>query len=239
MPNKILVNIGNTHTEVSNWDFSMKKNYKTELFLAESAELFLEPAEVYVSTVVPSFRESLTATFPNCSFSLLNYEAISGLLDFSKVDASTIGADRLANALALQELDLLAGMVIDCGTCITGEIVSKDAEFVGGFIMPGRSLQRRALKLHTGQLPEVALLDEQVSFPGQNTVSSIQNGIDRAAVAAVQSFVDEARALYGKGLKVLLNGGDAKFFLENVKGTETSPKNLTLIGIRAFAKLLV
>lgn len=235
---QVLINIGNTHTELSSFDLEQQFKWRSADFLTAARDYLADCEQAFVSTVLPSFTETLPAAFPNCEFSFLNYQALEEKIDFSLVEPSTIGADRLANALAIVELDLAPAMVVDCGTCITAELISADHKFLGGFIMPGRQLQRRALNSYTGQLPDVPLVSELPEFPGRGTVKSIQNGIDRAAVAAVKSFVDESKSLYEKELKVFFNGGDAKYFLQEISEAEAAPSHLTFIGIRAFANII-
>ena len=235
---KVLINIGNTHVELSSFDFEQQFKWRTADFINAAGDYLADCEQAFVSTVVPAFKEILHEAFPDCEFSFLNYQNLEDKVDFSLVEPSTIGADRLANALAIVELDIAPAMVVDCGTCITAEVISEDHKFLGGFIMPGRQLQRRALNSYTGQLPDVPLVSELPEFPGRGTVKSIQNGIDRAAVAAVQSFIDESRFLYGDGIDIFFNGGDAPYFLRELEEAESAPQNLTFIGIRAFAELL-
>ncbi|MGO9608526.1 MAG: type III pantothenate kinase, partial [Verrucomicrobiia bacterium] len=48
-----------------------------------------------------------------------------------------IGADRLANAVAVAELHGAPAIVVDFGTAVTFDIVNARSEYVGGVIAPG------------------------------------------------------------------------------------------------------
>src|SRR5437763_11523589 len=50
---------------------------------------------------------------------------------------STIGADRLANAAAAVALYGYPSIVVDFGTAVTFDVVSKDCCYIGGVIAPG------------------------------------------------------------------------------------------------------
>ena len=50
---------------------------------------------------------------------------------------SSIGADRLANAVAAAALHELPAVVVDLGTAISFDVLSADAEYLGGAIAPG------------------------------------------------------------------------------------------------------
>ena len=49
----------------------------------------------------------------------------------------TIGADRLANAVAVNELYGRPAIVVDFGTAVTFDVVSAAGDYVGGVIAPG------------------------------------------------------------------------------------------------------
>jgi type III pantothenate kinase len=161
-------------------------------------------------------------------FTFLTYKDL-GYVQFSKAKAETIGGDRLANVAAIQN-DGGNRIVIDCGTCITSEILNRDNEFLGGFIMPGRSLQRRALNLYTGQLPEVPL-SSNPSMIGCDTPRAIQCGVDHLSVLALNAYLHEIEPLHLE-LKIYLTGGDASYYASQLERTVDIRPNLTLEGLR-------
>src|SRR5690606_2755337 len=60
-------------------------------------------------------------------------------------DRSTLGVDRLANAVgAARTMPGRATLVIDPGTAITYDVVEPDGTHAGGAISPGRSMRARA-----------------------------------------------------------------------------------------------
>ncbi len=66
-----------------------------------------------------------------------------------------VGIDRLLNALAAYRRTKSSTIIIDFGTAITIDIVSKGGEFLGGLILPGIRTSAYALNKQTALLPEV------------------------------------------------------------------------------------
>ena len=157
------------------------------------------------------------------------------LIDFSAVDATTLGADRAANAIAAAEFYELPVLVIDCGSAITCELVDEEKKFLGGAIAPGRMLQRRALHTGTAQLPEVALAETPPTGTGRTTAEAIRLGVDAGAVGMVR----ELARVMGNAVKIrttILAGGDAKFFAAAFPKWQVAPEDFTLQGVRLAAE---
>ena len=150
----------------------------------------------------------------------------------SPLDLSTVGADRIANAVALLDGPLPA-LSIDFGTAIDFEYVTADRQFSGGAILPGRSLLRNALHDHTAQLPLIPLSDELPALPGSNTADALRIGTDRAAVGAIRDLIREWRELCAPApLRVVACGGDRHFFLKFIDGMTDGGEHFTIRGIR-------
>ncbi len=121
-----------------------------------------------------------------------------------------VGDDRLANAAAGRYFfGKTAMIIIDFGTGITFDVVSKKGEYLGGVIMPGLNLSLQGLFSKTAKLPQVNL-----SFPaaviGTTTETSIQSGILNGLVGSINHLVKNIKAeLKAAKIKVILTGGDA------------------------------
>ena len=222
-----LLNIGNTHTEIAGWE-----NGKLSLLkIVPSSELAaadLPPGKIAAASVVPEVARQLAA---KREINFISASNCHDLIDFSGVDCSTLGADRVANAIALAHFFKLPALVADCGTALTIEIVDENRRFVGGAIAPGRKLMRQSLALGTAQLPEIPLESQLPDFAGVDTVSSIALGIDGAIHAMLGALVDKVKAHIELGACVI-TGGDAKFFLEKLPNKFTpAPELFTLYGI--------
>jgi type III pantothenate kinase len=142
----------------------------------------------------------------------------------------TLGKDRLAAAVGAHFL--FPGrniMVIDAGSCITYELVSKEGAYEGGAISPGLSLRARALNKFTDFLPVVDYTD-YAGLIGKDTLSCLKSGILNGAKGEINAFIQAYRNDY-KDLKLVLTGGDAKYFEKSINSDIFVSSNLVLIGL--------
>ena len=160
-------------------------------------------------------------------------------LDFSAVDASTMGMDRIANAFAAHHIAQSAVVVIDCGTCINTMAVTADGRVLGGAIMPGRMMLRKSLAAYTAQLPLLPMRSECPSPVGANTLDALAAGVDRGIIGSVRELLRSTQELLGSDCRFIAAGGDAPYFLSNIPELQPGPELLTIRGVaQAVAALL-
>jgi type III pantothenate kinase len=223
-----LLNIGNTTAEIASLSPSGDIVGLSRMPSAEIANLVpeLSRQSVTAACVVPALTELLQLAIPKLS--VLTAESAAGV-DFSGVDGSTLGADRVANALAAAALLPLPAVVVDCGTAITFEVVGAGRKFLGGAILPGRALCASALRSGTGQLPKVPLTAGLPKALGTDTVAAISAGIGIGSIGAVREI------LAALGASAYATGGDADYFCANLPALQHAPAHFTLRGIAEFA----
>ena len=230
----LVINIGNTNTRYGIYSECEVRNIKcvpTSDFLKKANRIpeILSGVPVAVSTVVPAAKKVLSGKD-------VFWVGLSGKLPVSleKVDPSTLGADRIANIAAVAKSAKLPAIVIDCGTAITVDAVNAKREFLGGAILPGRMLLRKSLNDFTAQLPLVELSDRKPKALGKNTKDAILSGTDLAVLGAVKEIVKRIIIeIKVEECALIATGGDAGFFIRNIKGLKSGGKNLTLLGIAA------
>ena len=228
-----LLDIGNTHTRIAQSRGAAIRILRT-LPTAELAASDLPADErIAAASVVPSAAARLSPL----GITFVNAGNCGNLIDFGRVDGSTLGADRVANAVAAAEFYELPALVIDCGSAITCELVDEKRRFLGGAIAPGRMLQRRALHLGTAQLPETELATAIPDHPGRNTAEAIELGVDAGAVGMVRELA--SRMGQAAHLRtVVLAGGDAGFFAAHFPEWRVAEPDFTLQGIRIAAEAI-
>jgi len=150
----------------------------------------------------------------------------------------TLGRDRLANACAAVVLfpdqDVL---VIDAGTCLKFDFVSREGIYSGGSISPGLKMRFRALHIFTDKLPEL----EPVSAPaliGKSTFTSIQSGVVNGMIAEIEGVIQQYKELYPR-LELILTGGDSEFFLNQLKSRIFAAPVFTLQGLNAILQFQI
>lgn len=122
----------------------------------------------------------------------------------------TVGVDRLAAALAAVALAPEGAFCVNAGTAITVDWVDATPAFRGGAIVPGRALQARALRLHTAQLPEIALWQSSpLVMPGTTTEEAIRHGLDVGVPGMVDRLLAALARAANDEMPVFVSGGDA------------------------------
>ncbi len=152
----------------------------------------------------------------------------------------SVGLDRLCACLAARDLygpePLL---VVQVGTAVVINYVSKSGEFLGGSILPGFQLMAKSLAMGTAALPEVSFEEPMTGYPGQNTTEAIRNGICLAMTGAVNNSREMYQHVFATPkLKTILTGGDASLLADYLMPPLELAPLLTLEGIRLAAESL-
>ena len=245
MDQAILMNIGNSHTEIGVYDRSgieLKETLRTKLLLQtmRSSKVFKKFSKLpcIAACVVPSVKDQL-ANSPWLSPIHWVSPGMDLPLDFSMVKKFTIGADRIANAVAAIHTFSLPVIILDCGTAITTEVIDDQKRFLGGAITPGRHLARWALNRRTGELPLVEYSTEIPRAIGTNTTDAIKSGVDLGLLGAIEKILDLTRkAIRKSNSDAVAVGGDRFFFSRNLDGVVLGPEDFTLKGLALIAARL-
>jgi type III pantothenate kinase len=145
----------------------------------------------------------------------------------------TLGMDRLAAVCGGHELFPSAHcLVIDAGTCITYDFLDKDGNYHGGSISPGLSMRFQAVHTFTAKLPLVSP-KWGVTLIGDSTEASIQSGVVNGMLAEIDGIIRQYQEKFSD-LKVILCGGDAGFFENQLKASIFASPELVLIGLNSI-----
>ncbi|MFH1641221.1 MAG: type III pantothenate kinase, partial [Candidatus Omnitrophota bacterium] len=148
-----------------------------------------------------------------------------------------VGQDRLANAYAGVMLYGTPLVLVDFGTAITIDVISRKKEYLGGLIIPGFELSLAALAEHTALLPRIKL-DNPKELIGRDTENSILSGIVYGFTALVDNLVVRIKYIIGKNAKVIATGGDSGLILRYSKRIDKIDKDLTLKGLNIIFRAL-
>ena len=140
--------------------------------------------------------------------------AFSGIQNAYQKAPKTLGVDRWLGIIATRYLypDKNA-IIIDCGTCITIDVLSSTAQHLGGWIVPGYALLRQMLQERAG-LPMPMLEIVQKSPPlGCDTLSGIESGISLMFLGYLAGSLNNIKKYFEGMPEVILTGGDAPLLL--------------------------
>ncbi|MFA5794565.1 MAG: type III pantothenate kinase [Candidatus Brocadiia bacterium] len=146
------------------------------------------------------------------------------------INSSMVGQDRLLNALAAYRRTKTQTLVIDVGTAITIDVVSKKGEFVGGVIAPGLNVMAQALYQNCEKLPLIRM-DKIVSVIGNNTESAMASGVFFSVVGLINEVVKRISSRLKSKPKIIITGGDAVILNPYLADKCIFVPNLTLEGI--------
>lgn len=144
----------------------------------------------------------------------------------------TIGADRLANAIAARARFGAPVVAVDLGTAVTFDVVDARGDYVGGIIAPGLSAMTDYLHERTALLPRVGVRPVRRTV-GRSTEEAMRIGALKGYRHLIAGLLEELRAeLAAPRLPVVLTGGCARLVANGISGVAAVDPNLTLEGLR-------
>lgn len=163
---------------------------------------------IALCSVVPEVVYSISA----CCTKYFNIEpfilqaGVKTGLQISYKNPQEVGADRIANAIAITHI--FAGkdvIVIDLGTATTFCAISSKKNYLGGVIMPGLKMSMSALEAGASKLGSVEIIEKQQTL-GKTTTDSIQSGLYFGSLGAMNEIIQNLQAQTFNGNKPLIIG---------------------------------
>lgn len=190
---------------------------------------------VIVSSVVPAKNRMIARAAKRRRVLFVDAKCDLGVgVDYPAPE--TIGADRLANAVAVNELYGRPAIVVDFGTAVTFDVVSVSGDYIGGVIAPGLEAMTSFLYDRTALLPKLTLR-EPVSAIGKTTRAAMMSGAIygyRGLVREIISRIRDESFARGK-VHIVGTGGYAELIARHLPEIETVHPGLTLEGLRLIA----
>ena len=189
-----------------------------------------------ISSVVPNLNTLIK--------SVLKQNSVKGfvirsknVLPFIKIryDLKEIGADRLANSIAIIKNKISNSIVIDFGTATTFEVIKKNI-FLGGVIFPGINLSKKNLIKEASLLKNTEITKTN-KVVANNTKKSIQSGFYWGYLLAINGLIKKISIEHKFKPKIILTGGLANIFKNDIKPKPIIKPNLTLEGLRIIGSI--
>jgi type III pantothenate kinase len=243
MTDYLLVDISNSYTKVA---FASTKRLSAPVRIA-TAKLSSgviagllgrqKVRKVVVSSVVPKKNTAILKAARKVEVLWLDSTLNLGMgIDYPK--PKSIGADRLANAVAVTELYGFPAIVVDFGTAVTFDIISGRRKYIGGVIAPGLEAVTGFLYRRTALLPKISLKEPRRAI-GKSTIEAMRSG----AVIGYRGLVREilarikAEQFPHKKVHVVATGGYARLITRRLPEIGAIRPHLTLEGLRIVANL--
>ena len=242
----LAIDVGNTNTVLGLYDdkkliqhWRIKTDSSStadELILTFNGLLKDQPQVTGISlcSTVPSvlreMRWMLERYFPNTKTVIIEPGTKTGVPIITD-NPKEVGADRIANSLAVFERHGGPSVVVDFGTSTNFDVVSEKGEFLGGALAPGIEISLDALASKAAQLRKVEFVKPR-SVIGKNTVEALQSGALYGFAGQVDGILQRIIAEIGPVKAVVATGGLAPLVVEESSTITHHEPDLTLEGLR-------
>lgn len=145
-----------------------------------------------------------------------------------------LGVDRYVALIAAHALLPGPCIVVDCGTAVTIDALSREGVHRGGLILPGLGLMRDAL---TGRAARIGTIEPGADAPlfARDTGEAVGGGTLRAVAGAIDAICDQMGSEMGAVQRVIC-GGEAPRLLPALKGAYHVEPALVLRGLAVIAR---
>ena len=142
-----------------------------------------------------------------------------------------VGADRLVNGVAGFTKYGGPCVVVDMGTTVNFDVISKDGEYLGGAIAVGIGIAVDALFSKTARLPMVDFRAPK-DVVGTNTVASIRSGLYYGTIGMIDGILERIIAKLGPETTAVATGGQAHLIVSGSRFLKIVDEHLTLEGLQ-------
>lgn len=244
----LAIDVGNTHIEVGLYN---KKNYITswriatgvhrtedemitflDYFLSQKDLKLTDVNDMILSSVVPNVTQifqKLCRNYFKKDVFIVDYTVDTGLkIDYNP--PSSVGADRICNAVAAYEKYGGPTIIVDFGTATTLDVVDSNGVYQGGAIATGLEMTALSLYERTAKLPKISL-EYPETVIGKTTEHSMRAGIMYGTIKLVDGLIGLIKKEIGENVKVVATGGLANHILSKSKQIQHIEPNLVLEGL--------
>ncbi|MFZ4508770.1 MAG: type III pantothenate kinase [Fimbriimonas sp.] len=248
----LAIDVGNTHTVFGIWDRdNWRAIWRRATDPSETSDQIGAWLEVVLkregltnvrgavcASVVPRLDTAISEVCREWVRTPLQFlrSGVAVGLDVVYEPPTSVGADRLANALAAREGWGSPVIVVDFGTATKFDVVDIAGRFVGGAILPGVKLSAEALFAKAAKLPTVEIV-APVRALGQSTQDALRSGIVLGYADAVEGLLGRLQREVGEATAIA-TGGLGEPFLELCPSLSAYIPTLTLDGLVIAAGLL-
>ena len=245
----LAMDVGNTNTVlgvfrgeklVADWRLTTSRDQTVDEYGILTRDLFthasMSPTEikaVMIASVVPP----LNATLAQMSERYFGVKALfvePGIKTGMPVhydNPQEVGADRIANGVAAFAKYGGPCVVVDFGTSINFDVVSKRGEYLGGVLAPGLGISADAMFARAARLFRVEIRD-----PGRiintNTAASMQAGLYYGFTDLVDGILGRLKEELGDETRFIATGGQASLIASGSRFIQSVDDHLTLDGLR-------
>ena len=248
------IDVGNTETSIAlikNYNIDLIKKIKTINLKKKKINIFRSFSQIrkilnvknkmqcFVSSVVPEVNVLIKKRCKNClnlNPHFISFKKTKLNIKLKLNNKNQVGADRIANTVAVKSLYKTPALVIDFGTATTFDIIDDIGNYVGGIISPGINLSIKSLHANTSKLPLIKF-KKNLNFIGKDTKNAMQSGIYWGYIGLVSFLIRKIQSKFKKKLFIVSTGGYSKIISKDINLINKINENLTIYGLIEIYKL--
>jgi type III pantothenate kinase len=246
MSNLLVVDVGNTNVVlgiyrdddlVGSWRLATARERTADEYGILTRQLIGDSASSLDGAIVSSVVPPLNSAFAGMIQQHFGIEALfvePGVKTGIAIHVDNpqeVGADRIVNCVAAFERYGGPSIIVDFGTATTFDVVTANAEYVGGVIAPGLNISAEALFARASRLPRVDIRRPPTVI-GTNTVVNMQSGLYFGYLGLVDGILARMKTELPPLKKILATGGLAKLLAPDSEYIEEVRDDLTLEGLK-------
>ena len=234
----LILDFGNTYKKIAVVSgkkiVSLRKQRKFEIKdIVEIAEKY-DIKNAILSSVVNNTEELECYLTEKYKFIKLSQETKLPIKN-AYITKYSLGGDRLACAVAAHKFFPDENvLILQLGTCITSDFITKEGVYWGGSISPGMDMRFKSLKHFSAKLPLIKY-HRNHSVLGRTTKGSILSGVIHGIIAECNYLIDYYTSNYDS-VKIIITGGHAQTFVNTIKSEVLMFKDLVIFGLNVILK---
>ena len=246
MSNLLVVDVGNTNVVLGiyrgvelagSWRLATARDRTADEYGILTTQLIGESAKALDGAIVSSVVPPLNGAFASMIEQHFGIEplfvepGVKTGIAIHVDNPQEVGADRIVNCVAAFERYGGPSIIVDFGTATTFDVVTANAEYVGGVIAPGINISAEALFARASRLPRVDIRRPPTVI-GTNTVVNMQSGLYFGYLGLVDGILTRMKKELPPVKKVLATGGLAALLARDSEHIEEVHEDLTLEGLK-------